>query len=62
MMQHYKALLGGSGMNVANEMNFGVNHAPGAGYIARPVDLQFSVISVHYNCTSRLYWVRDECG
>ena len=29
------------GDNLGNEMNFGMNYAPGAGLIARPADLQF---------------------
>ena len=31
-------------------MNFGMNHAPGAGLIARPVDLQASELPLCYSC------------
>ena len=33
----------------ANEMNFCANHAPGAGAITRPTDLQSSVSPTHHN-------------
>ena len=38
------ALRGYTGLRtiLANEMNFGVKHAPGAGSIARLVDMQYS--------------------
>ena len=38
-------------------MNFVMNHAPGAGSIARPVDQQSSVLSLSYGCPmySRIY-------
>ena len=32
----------------ANEMNFGLKHAPDAGLIVRPVDLQSSVLPLRY--------------
>ena len=32
----------------ANEMNFIMNHAPGAGSIARPVDQQSSALPLSY--------------
>ena len=34
----------------ANEMNFGMKHAPGAGLIARPVDLQSSMLPLSCDC------------
>ena len=40
---HSKALLE-SGTTWTNEMNFGMNHAPGAGLIALPVDMQYSAL------------------
>ena len=38
-----KAIPGQTGTTCTNEMNFGTNHAPGAGSIAPIVDLQSSV-------------------
>ena len=38
--------------NWADEMKFGVYHAPGAGPIARIVDLQSRVLPLCYNCPS----------
>ena len=48
---HDSALLGyiGPGTTCANEMNFGMNHAPDAGSIIQPVDLQ---PSTQYNCAT----------
>ena len=37
------------GKTCANEMNFGMKHAPGAGSITQPVDLQSSVIPLDYD-------------
>ena len=34
----------------ANEINFGMNHAPGAGSIAQPVDLQSNALPLCYEC------------
>ena len=34
----------------ANDTNCGMDHAPGAGSIAQPVDLQFSTLLLCYNC------------
>ena len=34
----------------ANEMNFVMNHAPGAGSIVRPVDQQSSVLPLYHGC------------
>ena len=39
-----------SGTTWANEMHCGMNHAPGAGSIARPVDLQPSAILLCNGC------------
>ena len=36
------------GTTWANEMNFGMHHAPGAGLIARNVDLQSSILTLSY--------------
>ena len=44
-MLHFKAILGR-----ANEMSFVMNHAPGAGLIARAVDLQSSEAPLYYEC------------
>ena len=44
MMLHSKAILGW-GQPRLTEMNFGMKHAPGAGLMALPVDLQFP-----FNC------------
>ena len=35
---------------LANEMNFVVNHAPGAGLIAQPVSQQSSVLPLYHGC------------
>ena len=42
-MLHFKAIYTEPGTTLAN---FGINHAPGAGSIAQPVDLQFSATNV----------------
>ena len=34
--------------NLANEMNFVTNHAPGAGTLARPVDQKSSALPLHH--------------
>ena len=41
----------GLGTTLANEMNFGIKHAPGAGLIARPVGLQSSTLSLYQDCS-----------
>ena len=48
----HSALQGCTGLGTtwANEMNFDVNHAPGAGLIARPVDQQSSVLPLCHGC------------
>ena len=38
------------GTTWANEMNFVMNHAPGAGLLARPVDQQSSALTLSYGC------------
>ena len=38
--------------NRVNGMNCVLNHAPGAGSIARPVDLQSGALSLCYGCPS----------
>ena len=37
-----------SGSTWADEMNFAMNHAPGVGSIARPVDQQSSTLPLYY--------------
>ena len=46
VLGHNSALLGyiKPGITYANEMNFVMNHAPGAGSLARPVDPQSTVL------------------
>ena len=39
----------GPGSTWDNEMNFGLKHAPGAGLIAPPVDLQSSMLRLCYH-------------
>ena len=43
----------------ANEMNFVMNHAPGAGSIARPVDQQSSALPLCYRCHLRFFMLPD---
>ena len=45
---HCKAVLGW-GATWANEINFGMNHAPVAGSIAQPVDQQSSALPLCYD-------------
>ena len=40
-----------AGTTWANEMNFVMNHATGAGSIARPVDQLSSVMPLYHGCT-----------
>ena len=40
-------------------MNFGMNHARGAGSIARPVDLQSSVLPLCYRCPEAIYNINN---
>ena len=49
---HDSALQGhtGPGTTWANEMNFVMERAPGAGSIARPVDPQSNIIPLSYGC------------
>ena len=47
----------GCGTTWADEMNFGINHAPGAGWIAWPVDLQSNtVLRLPYIWKNWLFW------
>ena len=39
-----------AGDNLVNEMNFVMNHASGAGSIARPVDQQSSAMPLYHGC------------
>ena len=52
VLGHHAALYGytGPGTTWANEMNFSMNHAPGAGSIAGFVDLQSSTLSLSFGC------------
>ena len=45
----------GLGTTWANEMNIGVNHAPHAGSIARPVDLQSNTLPLCYDSPLPVY-------
>ena len=51
----YDRLFTGLGTTWTNEMDFGMNHALGAGLITRPVDLQSSTLLLCYGC---LQWAR----
>ena len=42
----------GLGTTRANEMDLGIKHAPGAGSLAQPVDLQSSVLPLCYGCSA----------
>ena len=44
---YYKAILG---IMYANDMNFGIKHAPDAGLITQPINLQLSVLPLCYDC------------
>ena len=48
------ALQGYTGLGTiwANEMNFSMKQAPGAGSIAPTVDIQFNVLSLCYHCAT----------
>ena len=50
---HDLALYGYTGLGTiwANEMNFGMTHAPDAGSITQPVDLQSSMLPMCYGCS-----------
>ena len=39
-----------AGVNLVYAINFGMNHSPGAGSIARPVDLQSSTPLLYHGC------------
>ena len=41
----------GPGTTWADDVYFDMNHAPGAGSIARPVDLQSSTLPLYYGCS-----------
>ena len=55
VLGHDFALQGYTGpwTNWANEMNIVMNHAPGAGSIARPVDQQSSALPLCYGCPEK---------
>ena len=46
------------GTTWANQMNFVINHAPGAGSTAHPVDQQSSALPLYHGCPHafRRYW------
>ena len=50
ILGHNSALLGYTrlGTTWANDMKCHMNHAPGAGLIARPVDLQSNVLPLYH--------------
>ena len=50
----------GPGTTCANEMNYVMNHAPGAGSLARPVDLQSSVLPLYRRCSQMAVRDRDK--
>ena len=52
VLSHDSALQGYTGLGItwANEMIFVMNHAAGAGLIARPVDQQSSVLPLYHGC------------
>ena len=52
VLDHDSALSGytGPGTTWANEMNFVINHAPGAGSIARPFDQHSSALQMDNGC------------
>ena len=50
------------GTTLANEMNFVMNHAPGAGSIARPVDQQSSALWMPPNRITYQYTTIHTCS
>ena len=50
---HDSALQGYAGLGIswANEMNFVINHAPGAGSLAQPVGPQSSALPLYHGCS-----------
>ena len=52
VLGHNVALSGFTGQMTTwvNEINFSLNHAPGAGSIVCPVALQSSMLSLYYDC------------
>ena len=46
----------GWGKITANKVNFDLTHAPGAGLITRPVDLQPSALPLCYSCPELREW------
>ena len=57
-MLHCKAILGGN--NLANEMNFLMNHAPSAVSFAPPVDLQSNTPPLCYSCPCRKFVISND--
>ena len=61
---HDSALYGytGPGTTWAHEMNFVMNHAPGALSLARPIDQQSGALSLCYGCSlTHEYHQRQLC-
>ena len=56
VLGHHAELLRNTrlGTSWTNEMNFGMNHAPRARSITRPVNLQSNMLSLYYNCLLQL--------
>ena len=54
--QIYTVRLYRTGVSWDNEMNFGINHAPGAGSIARLTDLQSSALPLCYGYSQIISW------
>ena len=52
----------GPGITWADEMNFVMNHAPGAGFIASPVNQQSSVLPLYHRCPPGLLHNRPSLG
>ena len=49
----------GPGTTWANEMNFVMKHAPGAGSIAQPVDKQSSELPLYHRCLLRNQYIQS---
>ena len=48
--------------DLGNQMNFVMNHAPGAGSIAQPVDQQSSALPLYHGCPQRKVRVMTDYG
>ena len=56
VLVHNSALQGfqGPGKNGLNEINIGTSHAPVAGLITQPSDLQSTALSLCYGCPHKI--------